>query len=60
MPKMTEAQKAEMFDRLQKTRVIQVRKDTSVNPPVKRIAQGDTKSIEVPDYVLSLEEERST
>jgi hypothetical protein len=47
---MTEQQKAEMFDRLQQTRVIVVRKG--------RIDQGDTKSIDVPDWVISLDAEK--
>lgn len=51
--KMTEKEKAEIFDLLQRTRVIEVRE----NP--KRIVHGNTKSIEVPDFVISREAEKS-
>ncbi|HEV2306449.1 MAG TPA: hypothetical protein VGR93_13075 [Candidatus Acidoferrales bacterium] len=54
---MTQAQKAEIFDLLQRTRVIQVRKDKSSGTLVTRIEHGDTKSIEVGDFVVSLEAE---
>jgi len=46
---MTEQQKAQMFDRLQQTKVIVINSG--------RIYHGDTKSIEVPDWVISLEAE---
>jgi hypothetical protein len=54
---MTEAQKAATFDRLQQTRGIQVRKDASSGTLVTRIEHGDTKSINVDDFVVSLESE---
>jgi hypothetical protein len=54
---MTQAQKAEIFELLQRTKVIQVRKDTSSGTLVTRIVHGDTKSIEVGDFVVSLEAE---
>lgn len=54
---MTQAQKAEIFDLLRRTRVIQVRKDTSSGTLVTPIVHGDTKSIEVGDFVVSLEAE---
>lgn len=54
---MTQAQKAEIFNLLQRTRVIQVRKDTSSGTLVTRIEHGDTKSIKVDDFVVSLETE---
>lgn len=54
---MTQAQKAEIFDLLRRTRVIQVRKDTSSGTLVTRIVHGDTRSIEVDNFVVSLEAE---
>jgi hypothetical protein len=56
---MTEEQKAATFDRLQQTRVIQVSKDRSSGTLVTRIVQGDTRSIEVEDFVVSLEAEHA-
>ena len=50
---MTEAQKAEIFDDLQRKRVIEVRKDTSKAHVVTHIIQGQTKDIVVPDWVVS-------
>lgn len=54
---MTQAQRAEIFDLLRRTRVIQVRKDTSSGTLVTRIVHGDTRSIEVDNFVVSLEAE---
>jgi len=56
---MTEAQKAEIFDDLQRKRVIEVRKDTSKTPTVTHIIQAQTKDIVVPDWVVSLAGEGS-
>lgn len=54
---MTEAQKAETFDLLRRKKVIRVRKDRSSGRLITRIEHGDTGSIEVDDFVVSLEEE---
>ena len=55
---MTQEQKAEIFDLLQRTKVIQVRKDSSSGTLVTRIEHGDTRTIVVGDFVVSLEAER--